>query len=69
MELKPSRAFLKRPGPTESETAALREVQRGAVIHPLLCKRLKALGLIEQIRGGWRLTQHGEISLMFDDAR
>jgi hypothetical protein len=69
MEFKPSRASLKRPGPTESETAALRGVQRGTVIHPLLCKRLKALGLIEQIRGGWILTQQGQISLMFDGAR
>ena len=69
MQYNPSRAPPKRPGPTEQEIKALREVQRGAVAQPLLCKRVKALGLIEQIRGGWRLTQHGEISLMFDDAR
>jgi len=69
MKFQPSRTSLKRPGPTESETAALREIRRGGVVHPLLCKRLKALGLIEPTRGGWRLTQHGEISLMFNDAR
>ena len=69
MKFKLSQAFPKRPAPTEPETAALREIRRSAVVHPLLCKRLKALGLIEQMRGGWRLTQQGEILLMFDGAR
>jgi hypothetical protein len=59
----------KKPEPTKVEFRALRDVADGAVVQPLTCRRLITLGLIEQIRGGWTLTNQGEIALLFRNAR
>jgi hypothetical protein len=48
---------------------ALRNVADGAVVQPLMCRRLNALSFIDQIRGGWTLTNQGEIALLFRNAR
>jgi hypothetical protein len=63
------RGSLKGPAITEVEFRALRDVADGAVVQPLTCRRLNTLGLIEQKRGGWALTNQGEIALMFRKAR
>ncbi len=63
------RGSLKGPATTEEEMRALRDVADGAVVQPLRCRRLNALGLLEQKRGGWVLTNQGEIALMFRKAR
>ncbi len=63
------RGSLKGPATTEVELRALRDVADGAVVQPLMCRRLNTLGLIEQKRGGWALTNQGEIALMFRKAR
>jgi hypothetical protein len=59
----------KKPELTEEELCALRNVADAAVVHPLMCRRLNTLGLIEQIRGGWTVTHQGEIALLFRNAR
>jgi hypothetical protein len=63
------RGSMKGPATTEAELRALRDVADGAVVQPLRCCRLNALGLIKQNRGGWALTNQGEIALMFRKAR
>lgn len=54
---------------TDKEKVALRGIAQGAIVEPLLCQRLKTLGLVEQTRGGWVLTPQGQICLMFQGAR
>lgn len=54
---------------SDSELAALKAVTTGEIIEPLLCQQLKALGLVTQTRGGWALTQQGQIQLKFLAAR
>jgi ribosomal protein S19E (S16A) len=54
---------------SEHEKSALRAIANGAVIEPLLCERLKALGLVKQSRHGWVITHQGHIRLMFRGAR
>jgi hypothetical protein len=67
MKFKPSR--VKQPELTDREKAAIQAVASGTIVEPLLCQRLKALGLIEQVRGAWALTQQGQIRLIFQGAR
>lgn len=61
--------FARAPQLTDREKAALCRIAEGAIVEPLLCQRLKALGLAEQTRGGWALTSQGQIRLMFQGAR
>jgi hypothetical protein len=67
MKFTPSR--FKAPELSDKEKAALQAIAHGAVVEPLRCERLKALGLVVQIGGGWALTQQGQIRLMFQGAR
>jgi hypothetical protein len=67
MKFKPSP--VKQAALSEHEKEALRAIAGGAIVEPLLCQRLKALGLAAQTRRGWVLTQHGHIRLTFQGAR
>ena len=69
MKFKPSAFATKGPPLTDKEIKALRDVAQHLVVQPLLLKRLKTLGLIEQKLGGWTTTSQGEIRLMFSAAR
>jgi ribosomal protein S19E (S16A) len=69
MKFKPTYPVPRGPVLTDAEKAALRDVSHHLVVHPLVLKRLKAIGLIEQKLGGWVLTQDGQIRLMFSGAR
>jgi hypothetical protein len=60
---------VKQPELTDREKAALQAIASGAIVEPLLCQRLKALGLAEQSRAGWALTHQGQICLIFKNAR
>jgi hypothetical protein len=67
MKFRPS--SVKQPELTDRENAALVAIASGAIVEPLLCQRLKALGLAEQTRTGWALTHQGQICLIFKKAR
>jgi hypothetical protein len=59
---------VKQPTLSDPEKAALQGIAAGAIVGPLLCQRLKALGLVVQTMDGWSVTQQGYIQLMFQYA-
>jgi hypothetical protein len=44
---------------SDRERAALQGIAAGVIVGPLLCQRLKALGLVVQTMDGWSVTQQG----------
>jgi hypothetical protein len=69
MKFKAAPARAKPPELSDREKAALKAIASGEIIGPLLCQRLKTLGLVTQTGAGWELTQQGQIRLMFQGAR
>lgn len=67
--MKFSPAWVKKNAFSDRERAGLKAINNGEIIEPLLCQRLKALGLVSQTRSGWVLTHQGQIRLLFDSAR
>ena len=57
MEFRPRRVSPKIFALTESETAALRQISTGEIIHPLVCQKLRKLGLVEQNTDRWNPTR------------
>ena len=54
---------------SDQEKIALRTIAQGGTIALPLCRRLQKLGLVENSRGGWAITNQGHIRLMFQGAR
>ncbi|HUE66007.1 MAG TPA: hypothetical protein VMO78_16670 [Rhizomicrobium sp.] len=54
---------------SDQEKIALRDIAQGGTIALPLCRRLQKLGLVENGRDGWAITNQGHIRLMFQGAR
>ena len=54
---------------SDQEKIALRGITQGGTIALPLCRRLQKLGLAENGRDGWAITNQGYIRLMFQGAR
>jgi hypothetical protein len=54
---------------TDTEKAALRNIDEGTLVDADLCEHLKRHGLVELKENVWATTEQGHFQLMFQRAR